>query len=244
MPNCLDSFTFDSTEVLIVFVILSVVMVILAFCFNICIKCYFRSRDNRFSELKGENLEQQLECMRYLVRPHFFMNTLNYIHTLVDIDSKKSKEIIVELSKMMRYVLYEGNKRYVHLYYELEFIQHYVILVRLRYIDKIRISLDLPQRVPNRQIPPLILFSIIENAFKHGISYQRESFVEVSVSTEDDKLKFTCCNSKVDQLIEEGSGEVLANIRKRLNLLYGPNYSFRTEDTPDAFSVELVISLI
>ena len=231
--------------------ILGVVMLVLMFGANLGIKGYFRGRDdrNRLVELEKQNLEQQLEYLRYQINPHFFMNTLNNIHALVDIDSEKAKDTILELSRMMRFVLYEGNKQSVPLSRELDFIRHYVALMQLRYTDKVRIDLDLPSEVQDRQIPPLILITFIENAFKHGVSYQHESFVEMKVSVEGDELHFTCRNSKAGASPnppEQGKtgGVGLANVRKRLNLLYGENYSLRIHNVADVYSVELAIPFI
>jgi hypothetical protein len=235
--------------------ILAVVVLILMFGANLGIKGYFRSRDDRkrLAELEHENLEQQLEYLRYQINPHFFMNTLNNIHALVDIDPEKAKDTILELSKMMRFILYEGNKQGVPLSREFDFIRHYVTLMQLRYTEKVKITLDLPQEVPDRQIPPLILITFIENAFKHGVSYQHESFIEVKVAIENDELRFSCRNSKADTYNEEKGGVGLANVRKRLNLLYGnrsalplgsaDNYTFRIQDVADTYTVELAIPL-
>ncbi|MBR6142613.1 MAG: histidine kinase [Bacteroidaceae bacterium] len=229
--------------------ILAIVVLILLFGANVGIKGYYRSRDDhkRLAELERENLEQQLEYLRYQVNPHFFMNTLNNIHALVDIDPEKAKDTIVELSKMMRYVLYEGDKQHVLLFYELDFIRHYVALMQLRYTDKVKITLDLPQEVTDYKMPPLILITFIENAFKHGISYQYESFVEVKVLVEGDKLRFFCRNSKsplpTSPKGEEKGGIGLANVRKRLDLLYGHDYTLDIQDDADVYSVELTLPL-
>ena len=230
--------------------IMAVVLLILMFGANVGIKGYFRGREDRrrLAELEHENLEQQLEYLRYQINPHFFMNTLNNIHALVDIDPEKAKDTIVELSKMMRYVLYEGDKQYVPLSNEFEFIRHYVTLMQLRYTDKVRITLELPGEVSNRKIPPLILITFIENAFKHGVSYQHESFVEVKVTVEGNKLCFCCRNSKAPTARASAAGGQqggvgLANVRKRLNLLYDHDYSLRIDDAPDVYGVDLVISL-
>ena len=225
--------------------ILAVVLLILMFGANLGIKVYFRGRDDRkrLVELERQNLEQQLEYLRYQINPHFFMNTLNNIHALVDIDPEKAKGTILELSKMMRFVLYEGNKETVPLSRELDFIQHYVTLMQLRYTDKVRIAVDLPLEVPNRQIPPLILITFIENAFKHGVSYQHESFIEVNVSVEGGKLQFSCRNSKAESPNEEKGGVGLANVRKRLDLLYNCDYTLNILDEAQAYTVELNIPL-
>ena len=225
--------------------ILTIVVLVLMFGANLGIKFYYRSRDDqkRLAELEHENLEQQLEYLRYQINPHFFMNTLNNIHALVDIDPEQAKDTILELSKMMRFVLYEGNKKDVPISREFDFIRHYVALMQLRYTEKVKITLDMPQESPDRQIPPLILITFIENAFKHGISYQRESFIDINVAVEGEKLRFKCSNSKADQANEEKGGVGLDNVRKRLNLLYDNNYTLAINDTPDIYQVELVIPL-
>ena len=225
--------------------ILAIVMLILIFAANIGIKGYFRGRDDRkrLAMLEHENLEQQLEYLRYQINPHFFMNTLNNIHALVDIDPEQAKDTILELSKMMRFVLYEGNKQGVTLGRELEFIRHYVTLMELRYTEKVKITLNLPKEVPDRQIPPLILITFIENAFKHGISYQRDSFIEVSVDVEGDTLRFQCRNSKAEQPNEEKGGVGLANVRKRLDLLFDRNYTLSIQDASSVYAVELTLPL-
>ena len=198
--------------------IMAIVVLILMFGANLGIKSYFRSRDD-------------------------FMNTLNNIHALVDINPEQAKDTILELSKMMRFVLYEGNKQGVPLSRELDFIRHYVTLMQLRYTNKVKITLDLPQETSDRQIPPLILITFIENAFKHGISYQRPSFIEVKVSEHDDAMHFSCRNSKGEKPNEEKGGVGLANIRKRLNLLYGHDYALRIKNDAELYSVELTLPL-
>ena len=225
--------------------IMAIVVLILMFAANLGIKNYIRSRDDRkrLVELEKQNLEQQLEYLRYQINPHFFMNTLNNIHALVDFDPAKAQETIVELSKMMRFVLYEGNKQSVPLSRELDFIRHYVTLMQLRYTDKVKITLDLPQETPDRQIPPLILVTFIENAFKHGVSYKQESFIEVKVTVENETMHFSCHNSKADHPNEEKGGVGLANVRKRLDLIYGERYRLSIKDKLDAYHVELSIPL-
>ena len=225
--------------------ILAIVVLILMFGANLGTKYYFRSRGDqkRLMELEKQNLEQQLEYLRYQINPHFFMNTLNNIHALVDIDPEKAQETIVELSKMMRFVLYEGDKRGVPLTKELEFMHTYIKLMQLRYTDKVRIDVDMPSEVPDKTIPPLLLITFIENAFKHGVSYQYKSFIEIKVTVDGNKLHFVCRNSKAEIPNEEKGGVGLANVRKRLNLLYGNNYTLRIQNADDIYHVELNIPL-
>ena len=226
--------------------VVALVILMLMFGANLGIKGYFKSRSDqkRLVALEKENLEQQLEYLKYQINPHFFMNTLNNIHALVDIDPELAKSTILELSKMMRFVLYEGDKKGVPLSREFDFIRHYVTLMKLRYTDKVKISVDLPIEVPDRQLPPLMLITFIENAFKHGISYQHDSFIDVKVRIEGQKLWFTCRNSKAEKPNQEKGGVGLENVKQRLRLLYDENFTLNIQDEPDVYNVELTIPLL
>ena len=224
--------------------IVAIVVLILMCGMNLGIKFYFRTRNDhkRLLALEKENLEQQLEYLRYQITPPFYTNPLNNIHALVDIDPEKAKDTILELSKMMRFVLYEGDKKGVPLAREIEFISHYITLMKLRYTDKVKISVELPKELGDNQIPPLILVTFIENAFKHGISYQHESFINIQVAV-NDKLTFICRNSKAEKPNEEKGGVGLKNVKKRLDLLYDSNYTLDIQDGDNVYSVELTIPL-
>lgn len=225
--------------------IMAVVILILMFGMNLGIKGYYRHRydERRMAALEKKNLEHQLEYLKYQINPHFFMNTLNNIHALVDIDPEKAKSTIVELSKMMRFILYEGDKNGVPLSRECEFIRTYITLMRLRYTDKVKINVELPRELPDKTVPPLMLISFIENAFKHGISYLHDSFIDIIVSVNNDHLTFRCHNSKADKPNTEKGGIGLANVRQRLQLLYDSNFTLNIQDNPDTYNVELTIPL-
>ena len=231
--------------------IVAVVILVLMFGMNIGIKLFFKNRNDqkKLESLQKKNLEQQLEYLKYQINPHFFMNTLNNIHALVDIDPEKAKDTILELSKMMRFILYEGDKSGVPLTREFDFIRHYVALMQLRYTDKVDIRTDLPVEAPDKTVPPLMLISFIENAFKHGISYQHPSFVHIKIAISDEmsansqQLIFTCSNSKAEKPNGEKGGVGLANVKQRLHLLYDNNYSLKIQNLPDIYNVELTIPL-
>ena len=230
--------------------ILSIVVLLLMFGANLGAKLYFRTRSDqrKLQELEKQNLEQQLEYLKYQINPHFFMNTLNNIHALVDINPAKAQDTILELSKMMRFVLYEGDKSGVPLNRELEFIRTYVTLMQLRFTDKVKITVDLPSKAPDKTIPPLMLVSFIENAFKHGVSYQHDSFIEIKISIVEPlpqvaHLHFTCKNSKAERPNQEKGGVGLVNVKKRLNLLYDKNYTLNIKDEKDTYFVELILPL-
>ena len=151
----------------------------------------------------------------------------------------------MELSKIMRFVLYEGSKQKVPLRQELIFLDNYIQLMRMRVADKkVDITVDIPQAIPDREIPPLMMITFVENAFKHGVSYQHESFIEVKVSIDGDSLLFSCRNSKAEIPNQEKGGVGLANVRKRLNLLYDHSYSLSIRDAADVYAVELTIPIL
>ena len=214
---------------------------------NLGVKLYFMSqRDRELQKIIDQrNLEQQMEYLKYQVNPHFFMNTLNNIHALVDIDPERAKTTIVELSKMMRHILYEGSKKLIPLTREVEFLNLYVQLMRLRYTRKVHINVDVPPQLPELKLPPLMLIIFVENAFKHGISYREESFIDIKVRVENKRLLFSCCNSKPTQVqrTNEKGGMGLQNVRQRLELLYDDDYTLDISDGEKTYEVKLDIPM-
>lgn len=214
---------------------------------NLGVKLYFMSQRDRERQkiIDQRNLEQQMEYLKYQVNPHFFMNTLNNIHALVDIDPERAKTTIVELSKMMRHILYEGSKKLIPLTREVEFLNLYVQLMRLRYTRKVHINVDVPPQLPELKLPPLMLIIFVENAFKHGISYREESFIDIKVRVENKRLLFSCCNSKPTQVqrTNEKGGMGLQNVRQRLELLYDDDYTLDINDSEKTYEVKLDIPM-
>lgn len=215
--------------------------------FNIAIKLFFKSfRDEEMlKELEHQRLHSELQYLKYQINPHFFMNTLNNIHALVDIDTRKAKSTIVELSKLMRYVLYEASNKTTLLSREVQFLENYVGLMSLRYTNKVSIKMNFPAEVPEVEIPPLLFISFVENAFKHGVSYRNESFIRVLIQLEDDnRLSFRCTNSNNGSSDEQHHGIGLENVRKRLRLLFGNDYTLSITDEKQTFDVLLIIPLL
>jgi hypothetical protein len=200
--------------------------------------------ENEKIKLEKENVAAQLTLLRNQVSPHFFMNTLNNIHALVDSDTGEAKEAIIKLSKMMRYLLYETETEKVTLKKEVEFLQSYIDLMKLRYSGKVTITLNLPAVVPDTMIPPFLFTAFIENAFKHGITYRNDSFVTMDLIPGKDRLAFIIRNSKAEQPgPEEFSGIGLENTRKRLALLYGDRYHLDIIDAGHLFTVTLSVPI-
>ena len=194
--------------------------------------------------LEKTRLEQQLEYLKYQINPHFFMNTLNNIHALVDVNPEQAKMSILKLSKLMRYMLYDSNNGSVTLEKELAFLRNYVELMKMRYSEKVHIDVQIPTDESSRLVPPLLFISFVENAFKHGVSYVKDSRIKISVEPGEDSVKFYCGNTKAGTLNEQPGGIGLENSRKRLDLIYRTDYTLTVADSEDTYEVTLIIPYI
>lgn len=215
---------------------------------NMGIKLLYRSlRDEQqMEELKRQNLQAEMDYLRYQINPHFFMNTLNNIHALIDIDTEYAKSAVIELSKMMRYVLYESGSETISLKKDIQFIENYIELMRIRYDSSIDICLDYPATIPNKVvIPPLLLIVFVENAFKHGVSYNHASFIHIRIGYRDDAVTAAISNSRHEKSRPGTTGIGLENVKKRLALIYQDNYTLSIDDSdPAVYTVKLIIPIM
>ena len=200
-----------------------------------------KKNERQMEALRAESLNQQLESLRYQINPHFFMNTLNNIQSLIYTDPEKATEAVSEFSKLMRIVLYEGNAPTIPLAREMEYLRHYLSLMQLRYPEKVRIEAMIPDETGEAVVPPLMMASFVENAFKHGISYQQDSFVRLSVEATRNRILFHCTNSCFATRQTEQHGIGMDNVRKRLSLLYEADYVLRISEESDIYDVLLDI---
>ena len=213
---------------------------------NAGIKLMYQSiRDEQEMEaLKRQNLQAEMDYLKYQINPHFFMNTLNNIHALIDIDAEYAKNAVIELSKMMRYVLYDSGRERIPLEKDIQFLENYIELMRIRYTGAIDIRVRYPEPLPGGvTIPPLLLIVFVENAFKHGVSYNRPSFIHMDIEYADHQLTSTFANSRHATHRKSDAGIGLVNVRKRLELIYGPRgYTLRIDDRdPAVYTVKLII---
>lgn len=215
---------------------------------NMGIKLLYRSlRDEQqMEELKRQNLQAEMDYLRYQINPHFFMNTLNNIHALIDIDTEYAKSAVIELSKMVRYVLYESGSETISLKKDIQFIENYIELMRIRYDSSIDICLDYPATIPNKvAIPPLLLIVFVENAFKHGVSYNHASFIHIRIGYRDDAVTAVISNSRHEKSRPGTTGIGLENVKKRLALIYQDNYTLSIDDSdPAVYTVKLIIPIM
>lgn len=216
---------------------------------NLGVKLYYKAdKDrNRMQQLEKENLKQRLNYLRYQISPHFFMNTLNNIHALVDIDPEKAKKSIVELSKLMRHILYDGDTNISPLSDEVQFLQNYIALMKMRFTGMVKVNTDFPAMTSQKGIAPLILAIFAENAFKHGVSYKSPSNIDMTLRCHNNEfILFTCKNSKRKDGAKEkdlDGGIGLRNVKNRLELIYGDRYHIDIKDTEDNYKVRLLLPL-
>jgi len=204
------------------------------------------NEESKRKDLEKEQLKTELAFLRHQVSPHFFMNTLNNIHALIDINAEDAKNTIIELSTMMRYLLYDTAQGQTTLKKEIHFIESYITLMQLRFPRKVTVTLDVPKDIQNIQIPPMLFLSFLENAFKHGVSYQTESFVSFKIEHTDNLLKCNISNSKhktKEKLDKSYSGIGLSNIKKSLKLLFGNDYLLNIHENDKEFEVQLTIPI-
>lgn len=195
----------------------------------------------RARQLKSE-AETRLQYLKAQINPHFYMNMLNNIHGMIEINPEKAQDMVLNMSQLMRYMLYESSKKRIALGMEVDFVRNYLKIMRARYPDdKVRITASLPDNASGVSVPPLLFLVYIENAFKHGISYCDNSWVDVCVRVEDHKVVFECSNSCHQPSTGVSTGIGLANACQRLHLIYGDDFDLDTRVGATAYSVILSI---
>lgn len=196
--------------------------------------------------LVSANVAGQLEHLKTQINPHFYMNMLNNIHGLVDLNPEKAKDMIMDMSRLMQYMLYDSAKELISLSAEISFLNDYLRIMRRRFSRaKVNICVDFPDEssVINVKVPPLLFLVFIENAFKHGVDYRHESFVAVSMKVSSGRLHFECMNSvhpAKPQNIKPG-GIGLENIKKRISLIFGNDASLTINQSSENYLVSLQI---
>lgn len=194
-------------------------------------------------EAANSQLTSELQHLRYQLQPHFFFNSLNNIYSMVDLSPEQAKRSIHSLSKLMRYMLYETNLEMVPLTKEIDFMTKYIELMKLRVSEKTQVVYSFPSEESGVSVAPLLLVSLVENAFKHGVSSSQESHIKMAMNYEKGQLSFRVENSNFPKQADDqsGSGIGLVNLEKRLDLLYSNKFSFRTAMENDCFVAELKI---
>lgn len=215
--------------------------------------CLVRGFENWFaniqvkSEIENKNLKNELKLLKLQINPHFLFNTLNNIDCLIYKSPKDASKMLITLSEMLRYMIYETGTDVVPLQKEIDYLTSYIQLQQLRVKDNDYVKFSFPQQdVSNRQIAPMLFISFVENAFKHSCHAEPMPVINISIHLDGNTLRFSCANyfdaestSKSD--IQSGVG--LENVKRRLVLLYSGRHDLQIIKKSNIFSVELTINL-
>ncbi|MEL7121244.1 MAG: histidine kinase [Bacteroidota bacterium] len=197
--------------------------------------------------LQKEKTSNELQFLKTQIHPHFLFNTLNNLYALAIEQSPKVPEVILKLSEMLDYMLYTCADPLVPVEKEIQFIETYIELESLRYGEKLDLQFDHDIGETSYQMAPLLLLSLVENAFKHGVRGNKEPHVRICLKIEKQRLHFKVINNKPkllgSELNKKKNGIGTTNIQKQLDLLYPQQYDLHTEDEADKYSVSLSIPL-
>ena len=187
------------------------------------------------SKAEAARTDAELSNLRNQINPHFLLNTLNNIYALTAFDTEKAQESIRELSNMLRHILYDYQQPAVPLDDEIEFIRNYVKLMKLRLPDSIKVTFDVHATKPDITIAPMIFISLVENAFKHGVSPTEPSFIDIMIEADDDNIICDIRNSNYPKTASDHSGHGigLQQIQRRLELAYYEHYTWTKEVVND-----------
>lgn len=204
---------------------------------------------NELLKVQKEKLQLELNALKAQIHPHFLFNTLNNLYSLTLKNSDKASEVVLKLSDIMRYVLYQSNHERVALKKELEFISNYVELQKIRYHNRYDIKLEVDGDPGELTISPLLFIDFTENAFKHGIDKRfSDGFVHVHFHIGNDHVRFHCTNSignnEQEGITQQDAGIGLVNVKKRLNILYPQHHQLSIHNDGENFYVELTIHLL
>ena len=200
------------------------------------------------TELQTQTMQSELRFLKSQINPHFLFNTLNNLYALTLKKSDKAPEIVVKLSEMMRYMLYECNEKRVPLTKEVNYIKNYLDLEALRQGKDVEIRFEVQGEVTSQMIAPLLFIPFLENSFKHGLNHTiSKGFVHIVLFIEDKDVIFHIENTKPDSIPlpehPRSGGIGLVNVRRRLNILYPDHYTLSIEDQPNIYAVDLKLEL-
>ncbi len=203
---------------------------------------WFKSEQQR-EALKMENLNAELKFLKSQINPHFLFNCLNTIYSLAHKHSAQTEHAIIKLSTILRYMIYESNEDKVQLQQELQYLEDYIDIQRLRLPEDIVVDYAVQGNPAGLRIEPMLLVPFVENAFKHGISYAEPSFIAIAVAIERNQVRLVVENAVFKQRVAEKGGIGLQNVRKRLELLYTEDHELEITEAENQFIVDLKIEL-
>jgi hypothetical protein len=205
---------------------------------------YWYMKEQRNLQLQKENIAAQLQLLKAQVHPHFLFNTLNNIYAHTQVSSPIASGMIIKLSELLRYMLYECNQSLVPLTKEFNMLRDYISLEQIRYGNKPDLNIDLPETSDELYIAPLLLLPFIENSFKHGASHMLEQpWISLQISINDLELKMKLLNGKNPHSSDAHGGIGIDNVKKRLELLYPQQHQLSINNEEEVFIVNLSVQL-
>ncbi len=203
------------------------------------------NKQKRAKELEKQNLESELTLLKHQINPHFLFNTLNNIDRLVKSNPDQASATIIELSDMMRYMIYETNTNKVPLQKELDYIENFLELQKLQYANPELVEYILIGNPENKQVAPMIFIAFIENAFKHCTNKDIKHAIHILIRIDSNHIDFEVINYDGKEVIskDSASGIGLDAVRRRLNLLYPDRHKLFIRRKNDLFCVSLTIQL-
>ena len=202
----------------------------------------------RIKEIQREKMSAELRALKAQINPHFFFNTLNSIYSLSLDRSEKTPELILKLSELMRYILYETQDDFISMEKQLDFIKSYIYLQQVRTGEEIKVEMNIEGENTDLKVAPLLFVPFIENAFKHVAKEKNKtSFIRISFDlTQPVRVKFTVKNKKYNFAVPVDDNKErigLANVKKQLDLLYPSKHELMISENGDVFEVSLTIYL-
>ena len=184
--------------------------------------------DQKLQESEAARAKAELYNLRSQINPHFLLNTLNNIYALTAIDQERAQDAIQQLSKMLRHMLYDNQESSVALSDELQFLENYISLMKIRLSANVDVTFTHNVEVPGVRIAPLIFISLIENAFKHGVSPTEQSFVHIEINATDHDINCRIENSNHPKSSQDRSGHGIGlnQVQRRLDLAYPNHYKW------------------
>jgi len=213
--------------------------------FSIFILRWIFRRMKTIIQLKNERSKAELLHLKSQVNPHFFFNMLNNLYGLVDKDSKKAQALILKLSDMMRYSIYEGQKESVTLEEEMEYLKNYIELHQMRYHKNIDVEFEQDIYEEGLKVMPLLFIILLENSFKHGVeNLRKDAYVYLDLRATKNEINFSIENNFDKNEISEKDGIGLKNLKRRLELVYPNQHLLAISKTEDVFKAQLTLRLL
>lgn len=231
----------ELTKYVVLSIFLSGFFVVVSALLKFAIDWFGNERIQR--DLQSEKRDMELQFLKSQLNPHFLFNSLNNIYSLAYQKSDKTADAILKLSEIMRYMIYESNDSWVSLSKEIDYVQSYIELQKLRFKDGAAVEFSLNGEIDDQQVVPLILISFVENAFKHGVANDPTDPIRINIIANQKILNFSVSNKKNKYNKDIMGGVGLNNVERRLQLLYPDRYKLNIVNSATHYTTELMLDL-